>query len=292
MRHGHPNGHPDDRTASDETRPDRHGIPTSRERRVRCLTNRFVRAFQRCGPVKSPAALWRRRALPRDHCVRATPMTCQRRLKSDPLATRGFWSLSQHSCSTGGVRMGRRGRKRQLELETEYWQLLKAGVGTVAACRIVGITRKTGYRRRAENGGIPPVRLAETARTSRYLSLLERQRIATLRSRGHGARRSPGGSVGRRPRSAESCAATCAPTTTTSTTATWPRARPPACPADPPRPPATRPGAPGDCAGQAGAGLEPAADRRICAPPTRTAPTGTSATRPSTRRSTTAAEAG
>ena len=42
--------------------------------------------------------------------------------------------------------MGRRGRKRQLEIEAEYWQLLKAGVGTVAACRLVGITRKTGYR--------------------------------------------------------------------------------------------------------------------------------------------------
>jgi IS30 family transposase len=53
---------------------------------------------------------------------------------------------------------------------------------------MVGITRKTGYRWRAENGGIPPVRLAETARTSRYLSLLERQRIATLRERGIGVR--------------------------------------------------------------------------------------------------------
>jgi IS30 family transposase len=84
--------------------------------------------------------------------------------------------------------MGRRGRKRQLDVETEYWQLLKAGVGTVAACKLVGITRKTGYRWRAENGGIPPVRLAETARTSRYLSLLERQRIATLHGRGHGVR--------------------------------------------------------------------------------------------------------
>jgi IS30 family transposase len=61
--------------------------------------------------------------------------------------------------------MGRRGRKRQLEIEAEYWQLLKAGVGTVAACRLV-----------------------ETARTSRYLSLLERQRIATLRGHGHGVR--------------------------------------------------------------------------------------------------------
>jgi transposase, IS30 family len=77
--------------------------------------------------------------------------------------------------------MGRRGRKRQLDVESEYWQLLKTGVGTVAACRIVG-----SPARPATGGGVPPVRLAETARTSRYLSLLERQRIATLHGRGHG----------------------------------------------------------------------------------------------------------
>jgi Helix-turn-helix domain len=58
----------------------------------------------------------------------------------------------------------------------------------VEACRAVGITRKTGYRWRAENGGVPPVRLAETARSNRYLSLLERQRIATLRANGIGVR--------------------------------------------------------------------------------------------------------
>lgn len=84
--------------------------------------------------------------------------------------------------------MGRRGPKRQLERESEYWALLKAGVGTVEACRMVGVTRKTGYRWRTENGGLPPARLAEEARTSRYLSLLERQRIATLREQGRGVR--------------------------------------------------------------------------------------------------------
>ena len=77
--------------------------------------------------------------------------------------------------------MARRGRKRRLDLESEYWLLLAAGVGAVQACRIVGIGRKTGYRWRAENGGVPPGRLAEDARSNRYLSLLERQRIATLR---------------------------------------------------------------------------------------------------------------
>jgi transposase-like protein len=84
--------------------------------------------------------------------------------------------------------VGRRGRKRQLDLETEYWRLLQAGVGTVAACKLLGIGRKTGYRWRAENGGLPPARLAEAARSSRYLPLHERQRIATLRDRGLGVR--------------------------------------------------------------------------------------------------------
>jgi IS30 family transposase len=82
--------------------------------------------------------------------------------------------------------MSRRGRKRQLEIESEYWRLLACGVGTVDACRTVGIGRKTGYRWRAENGGVPPVRLPEAARATRYLSLLERHRIAALKARGHG----------------------------------------------------------------------------------------------------------
>ena len=76
--------------------------------------------------------------------------------------------------------MARRGRKRQLEVEAEYWRLVTTGVGTVAACAAVGITRKTGYRWRAESGGLPPDRLGEVGRSGRYLSLLERQRIATL----------------------------------------------------------------------------------------------------------------
>jgi hypothetical protein len=80
-----------------------------------------------------------------------------------------------------GVEMTRRGRKRRLVVEDEYWKLILAGVGTVEACCEVGITRKTGYRWRNEAGGIPPARVAEETRSSRYLSLLERQRIATLR---------------------------------------------------------------------------------------------------------------
>ena len=57
--------------------------------------------------------------------------------------------------------MGRRGPKRQLDVEARYWELLAAGVGTVEACRAVGITRKTGYRWRSERGGLAPLAYGE-----------------------------------------------------------------------------------------------------------------------------------
>ncbi|MGW1273588.1 transposase [Streptomyces sp. NPDC002491] len=44
--------------------------------------------------------------------------------------------------------------------------------------------RKTGYRWRAENGGLQPDYLTEASRSVRYLSLLEHRRIASLRGRG------------------------------------------------------------------------------------------------------------
>ena len=66
--------------------------------------------------------------------------------------------------------------------------MLATGLGPVAACREVGIGRKTGYRWRAECGGISPSRLAEEELSSRYFSLLERHRTATWRSQGCGVR--------------------------------------------------------------------------------------------------------
>ena len=84
--------------------------------------------------------------------------------------------------------MGRRGRKRRITLESEYWGLLSAGMGTVEACRQVGIGRKTGFRWRQENGGMPPKTVTEEQHSGRYLSHFERQRIAGLRDRGHGVR--------------------------------------------------------------------------------------------------------
>lgn len=86
--------------------------------------------------------------------------------------------------------MGRRGRKRQLGIEDEYWRLVLGGVGTVEACKRIGIGRKTGYRWRAERGGVAPPRVVEAVRGRRYLSQFERQRIATLRGQGVGCARS------------------------------------------------------------------------------------------------------
>ena len=84
--------------------------------------------------------------------------------------------------------MGRRGRKRQLEVEARYWQLIESGVETVQACRRVGITRKIGYRWRAEAGGVIPDRSSEAVRSHRYLSMTERQRIDSMHRHGVGVR--------------------------------------------------------------------------------------------------------
>ena len=86
--------------------------------------------------------------------------------------------------------MGRPGRKRRLALEDEYWKLIGDGVGTVEACRRLGIGRTTGYYWRAHRGGLLRTTLPEDARSGRYLSLLERERIGVLRAEGVGCGRS------------------------------------------------------------------------------------------------------
>jgi hypothetical protein len=85
------------------------------------------------------------------------------------------------------VKGGRR-RKRRLDVESEYWRLVLAGVGTVEACKRLEIGRTTGYQWRAENGDLPPAVPGEGVRSKRYLSLLEWQQIATLRRHGTGVR--------------------------------------------------------------------------------------------------------
>lgn len=88
--------------------------------------------------------------------------------------------------------MARRGRKRNLEKERLYWDLLASGLGTVEACRQVGIGRRTGLRWRRENGGVRPrrrvVEPAPLATGRQHLSLFERERIQTLASQGAGVR--------------------------------------------------------------------------------------------------------
>jgi transposase, IS30 family len=59
------------------------------------------------------------------------------------------------------------------------------GIFAVAAARMPA---RTWCSMRAENGGVPPVRLPEAARATHCLSLLERHRIAALKAQGHGVR--------------------------------------------------------------------------------------------------------
>src|SRR6476619_1676875 len=110
--------------------------------------------------------------------------------------------------------MTRRGRKRRLVLEDEYWKLILDGVPTVEACRQIGIGRKTGYRWRAEAGGLPPARTAEETRSLRYLSLLERGSASPrCASAGMGSVRSPAGLVGHPRRCRAICVVTSSRTT-------------------------------------------------------------------------------
>ena len=75
----------------------------------------------------------------------------------------GYWVLlllaTRHVIGEGRGD-GEQRPKRRLDAESLYLQLILSGVGTVAACEEVGVGRKTGYRWRTENGGLPPDRLA------------------------------------------------------------------------------------------------------------------------------------
>jgi len=80
--------------------------------------------------------------------------------------------------------MGRRGRKRWLSVEDAYWKLILAGVGPIEAARRIGIGRTTGFRWRAERGGVAPLRMLEADRHTRYLTSIERERLAVFRLEG------------------------------------------------------------------------------------------------------------
>lgn len=73
-------------------------------------------------------------------------------------------------------------------MEVQFWAPLANGIVPVEASRTLDIGRKTGYQWRPETGGLAPERLPEGGRSSRLLSLLDRQRVATLRRAGCGVR--------------------------------------------------------------------------------------------------------
>jgi hypothetical protein len=131
--------------------------------------------------------------------------------------------------------MGRWGRKRQLEVETEYWQLLKAGVGALGWWRRAGWWASParpgigGGRRTAGSHQCAWPRRSAPAGTCRCWSASGSRPCAAAAL---ACARSPDGSAARRPRSAASCAATCARTTSTSTTVTWPTPAPGSAPSE------------------------------------------------------------
>lgn len=120
--------------------------------------------------------------------------------------------------------MARRAQKRRLGVEDEYWQLVMAGGGSVEARRRVGIGRRPATDG-AQNAW-PPVVATWPKPIGRVatLSLLERQRIATLRRQGTTIREIALLLAAHRRRSAESCGARPPATTSAATTATSPTA--------------------------------------------------------------------
>ena len=67
-----------------------------------------------------------------------------------------------------------------------FWQAVAAGVATVDAARLVGVSEAVGVRWFREGGGMPTVTQARLS--GRYLSLAEREEIAILHVRGYGVR--------------------------------------------------------------------------------------------------------
>ncbi len=71
-------------------------------------------------------------------------------------------------------------RPARLERDTRYWELMRSGMTNTAACKILGVHRKTGshIRTRYHQQSPPPTRTCPGA--GRYLSLGERLQIADL----------------------------------------------------------------------------------------------------------------
>lgn len=69
---------------------------------------------------------------------------CQRNPKIDPFPALGSKIRRSTLLVKKRAEMGRPDRKRRLALEDKYWKMMAAGLGTVEACRRLGIARATG----------------------------------------------------------------------------------------------------------------------------------------------------
>lgn len=71
-----------------------------------------------------------------------------------------------------------------------YWAAIAGGLSSEDAARAAGVSSPVGVRWFRECGGMPPSQLAASApqRSSRYLSLAEREELAILRAQDHGVR--------------------------------------------------------------------------------------------------------
>lgn len=82
------------------------------------------------------------------------------------------------------------GRVKTLARRARYWELMATGMSNTAACRLLGVSRHTGYMIRAHHLQSAAQRSGRPAEpgAGRYLSLSERRRIADLRQIGLSAR--------------------------------------------------------------------------------------------------------
>jgi IS30 family transposase len=76
-----------------------------------------------------------------------------------------------------------------VELETRYWELMRDGISNAAACRLLGMHRKSGtrIRKNSHHQTLGPKRPAPNS--GRYLSLTERLQIADLERLGYSIRK-------------------------------------------------------------------------------------------------------
>jgi IS30 family transposase len=76
-----------------------------------------------------------------------------------------------------------------VELETRYWELMREGISNTAACRLLGMHRKSGtrIRKNSHHQTMRPKRPAPNS--GRYLALRERLQIADLERLGYSIRR-------------------------------------------------------------------------------------------------------